>query len=74
MGPSTPTTLGGDMMAVSEQTKKQFFMWRELKKENEMIWATLVRMQEVSERMDRVYEAKIARLEAIISELGGDTT
>tara|TARA_R100000995_G_scaffold68944_1_gene37560 strand:+ start:66 stop:248 length:183 start_codon:yes stop_codon:yes gene_type:complete len=59
---------------ITDQAKKQFFMWRKLKKENEMIWATLVRMQEVSERMDAQNEAKIARLEAIISELGGDTT
>jgi len=59
---------------ITDQAKKQFFMWRELKKEQEAMWATLVRMQEVSERNDAQNEAKIARLEAIISELGGDTT
>jgi len=62
------------MMPVSEQTKRQFFMWRECKKEIDSLWSALVRMQEVSERNDAQNEAKIARLEAIISELGGDTT
>ena len=65
---------------ITDQEKKQFFMWRDLKKrvdaleEQILTPIEIIQFMDAMDRHDAMIEAKFKRLEAIISELGGDTT